>query len=47
MVTQVPNRLALVINGATGEKYLIKTLNYNLMSLKPLHPKKVSFSMFT
>ena len=32
MITQVPNRLALVINGATGEKYLIKTLNYILMS---------------
>ncbi len=28
MITQVPNRLALVINGATGEKYLIKTLDY-------------------
>ena len=28
--TQFPNRLAIVINGATGEKYLIKTLDYNL-----------------
>ena len=28
VITQVPNRLALVINGATGEKYLIKTLDY-------------------
>ena len=27
ILTQLPNRLALVINGATGEKYLIKT-NY-------------------
>jgi hypothetical protein len=26
--TQLPNRLALVINGATGEKYLIKTLDF-------------------
>ncbi len=24
MITQIPNRLALVINGSTGEKYLIK-----------------------
>ena len=31
MITQVPNRLALVINGATGEKYLIKTLDYYLV----------------
>jgi len=30
MITQVPNRLAFVINGATGEKYLIKTLDYIL-----------------
>ena len=30
MLTQLPNRLALVINGATGEKYLIKTLGYSL-----------------
>ena len=30
MITQVPNRLALVINGATGEKYLVKTLDYIL-----------------
>ncbi|MFW9970807.1 MAG: ATP-binding protein [Candidatus Odinarchaeota archaeon] len=28
MLTQLENRLALVINGATGEKYLIKTLNF-------------------
>ncbi len=28
--TQLPNRLALVINGATGEKYIIKTINYRL-----------------
>ena len=28
ILTQLPNRLALVINGATGEKYLIKTLDY-------------------
>ena len=27
MITQIPNRLAAVINGATGEKYLIKTLD--------------------
>jgi len=30
ILTQLENRLALVINGATGEKYLIKTLEYNL-----------------
>ena len=29
ILTQLENRLALVINGATGEKYLIKTLDYN------------------
>ncbi|MFW9880051.1 MAG: ATP-binding protein [Candidatus Thorarchaeota archaeon] len=29
-LTQLPNRLALVINGATGEKYLIQTLDYTL-----------------
>ncbi len=28
MLTQLENRLALVINGATGEKYIIKTLDY-------------------
>ncbi len=32
ILTQLPNRLALVFNGATGEKYLIKTLNYKLSS---------------
>ena len=32
MITQLPNRLALVINGATGEKYLIKTLDYMFVS---------------
>jgi len=30
ILTELPNRLALVINGATGEKYLIKTIDYNL-----------------
>ncbi len=30
MITQIPNSLTLVINGATGEKYLIKTLDYVL-----------------
>ncbi len=30
ILTQLENRLALVINGATGEKYLIKTLNHKL-----------------
>ena len=30
ILTQLPYRLALEINGATGEKYLIKTLSYNL-----------------
>jgi hypothetical protein len=30
ILTQLPNRLALVINGATGEKYIIKTINYSL-----------------
>lgn len=28
MLTQLENRLALMINGATGEKFLIKTLDY-------------------
>ncbi len=28
ILTQLENRLALVINGATGEKYLIKTIDY-------------------
>ena len=31
MITQIPNRFSLVSNGATGEKYLIKTINYKLM----------------
>ena len=31
MLTQLENRLALVINGASGEKYLIKTLDYKLV----------------
>jgi len=31
IITQVPNRLALVINGATGEKYLIKTNKFELL----------------
>lgn len=30
LLTQLPNRLALVINGATGEKCLIETLNFSL-----------------
>lgn len=30
ILTQLANRLVLVINGATGEKYLIKTLDYIL-----------------
>lgn len=30
MLTQLENRLALVNNGATGEKYLIKTLEYDV-----------------
>jgi len=30
ILTQLPNRLALVINGATGEKYLIKTQDHIL-----------------
>jgi len=29
ILKQLANRLALVINGATGEKYLVKTLDYN------------------
>jgi len=28
ILTQLPHRLAAVINGATREKYLIKTSNY-------------------
>jgi len=31
ILTQLANRLALVVNGATGEKYLIKTLGYKIM----------------
>ena len=34
ILTQLPNRLALVINGATGEKYLMKTLEYSLINSK-------------
>ena len=30
LLTQLANRLALVINGATGEKYLIRTLEHSL-----------------
>jgi len=30
LLTQLENRIALVINGATGEKYLMKTMDYNL-----------------
>jgi len=30
VLTQLPNRLALVFNGATGEKYLIVSLDYVL-----------------
>jgi len=33
ILTQLPNRLVLVINGATGEKYMSKTLDYNLKKL--------------
>jgi len=29
ILKQLANRLALVINGAIGEKYLVKTLEYN------------------
>jgi len=31
VLTQLENRLALVNNGATGEKYLLKTLDYQLV----------------
>ena len=34
MLTQLANRLALVINGATGENYLIKTLDYKISCCK-------------
>ena len=34
ILTQFPNRLAIVINGATGEKYLIRTLEYNWVNSK-------------
>ena len=34
ILTQLENRLALVINGATGERYLIRTVNFNLNNLK-------------
>ena len=30
ILTELPNRHASVINGATGEKYLIKTIDYNI-----------------
>jgi len=30
ILTQLENRLALVINGATGQKYLIKTLDVQI-----------------
>jgi len=30
MLTQLENRIALIINGATGEKFLIQTLEYNI-----------------
>ncbi len=31
ILTQLPHRLALVINGATGEKYLIETLGFQII----------------
>ncbi|MFX1395776.1 MAG: ATP-binding protein [Promethearchaeota archaeon] len=31
-LTQLPNRIALVLNGATGEKFLVKTLDFNGLS---------------
>ena len=31
MLTQLENRLALVINGATGEKYLTRTIDFKLI----------------
>ncbi len=31
MLTQLENRLALVNNGATGEKYLIKTMDFHII----------------
>jgi len=34
ILTQLANRLALVINGATGEKYLIRTLEHSLDEFK-------------
>jgi len=34
ILTQLENRIALVINGATGEKYLIKTLDYRITPIK-------------
>ena len=34
ILTQLANRLALVINGATGEKYLIRTLEHSLDKFK-------------
>ncbi|MBN1803040.1 MAG: ATP-binding protein [Candidatus Lokiarchaeota archaeon] len=32
-ITQFPNRIALILNGATGEKYLIKTIDINIFRL--------------
>jgi hypothetical protein len=34
VLTQLANRLALVLNGATGEKYLIRTLEHSLDKVK-------------
>ena len=34
LLTQLANRLTLVINGATGEKNLIRTLEYSLEKFK-------------
>jgi hypothetical protein len=30
ILTQLANRLSLIINGATGERYLIKTIHFML-----------------
>ncbi len=34
LLTQLTNRLALVVNGATGEKYLIRTVKHSIDKFK-------------
>ena len=34
ILTQIPHRIALVLNGATGEKYLMKSSDFNVLKRK-------------